>query len=194
MKELSSFFDFHAETWDLGIRQSDLDNIDMIMQYANISKDDKILDVGTGTGVLIPFFKKNGVTEITAVDFSKKMVEVFKSKHPDIKIYNINYEEQYFDDESFSKIFIFNTFPHFDNYKKIFELSYNYLKPNGSLVIAHSMSREELNQIHINAGKEVEKDVLISNDEFMKLYSLSGFVNINIISNRLFFASGIKVK
>lgn len=192
MKELTSFFDSHAETWDLSIRQSDLDNIDVIMQYSKISMEDKILDVGTGTGVLVPFFKKNGVTEITAVDFSKKMVEVFKSKHPDVKIYNINYEEQYFNDESFSKIFIFNTFPHFNNYKKIFELSYNYLKPNGALIVAHSMSREELNKIHINAGKEVEKDLLISDDEFMELYARSGFVNINVISDKLFFASGVK--
>ena len=192
MKERNNFFDSHAETWDSGIRKRDLDNIETIMQYAKISSKDTILDVGTGTGILIPFFKKKGVIEITAIDFSKKMVEIFKTKFPEVKIHNTDYEKRYFDDESFSKIFIFNTFPHFNNYKNVFQLSYDYLVPGGALIIAHSMSREELNQIHRDAGKEVEKDILISDDEFRNLYSENGFVDINVISNNSFFASGIK--
>lgn len=192
MKKLSVFFDSHAETWDSHIRPKDISNIEQIIKYANLSNRDKILDVGTGTGVLIPFLKKSGVKHITAVDFSEGMTKVFKRKFNDVDVHNADYEQKYFDKNSFSKIIIFNTFPHFSNYEKVFQLSYEYLMSKGTLIIAHSMSRKELNQIHKDAGKEVEKDVLISDDEFTKLYSESGFLNVKIISNKLFFASGIK--
>ncbi len=194
MKKLSTFFDTHAETWDSHIRPKDIYNIEQIIKYAELSDKDKILDVGTGTGVLIPFFKKSGVKHITAVDFSEGMTKVFKRKFNDVDVHHADYEQQYFDEKLFSKIMIFNTFPHFSNYEKVFQLSYKYLIPNGALIIAHSMSREELNHIHKNAGKEVQNDVLIPDKEFIELYTKHGFSDIKILSKGLFYASGLKVK
>lgn len=192
MKELSNFFDKHSKNWDLGIEKYELENISTIMTYSQINKTDTILDVGTGTGILIPFFKKHKVTNISALDISPKMLQIFKTKFPEIKTYNIDYEKKFFDNNSFSKIFIFNTFPHLKNPKTVFKISYDYLKPNGHLIIAHSKTREQINQIHKNAGKAVEKDILISDDEFKQLYLESGFTDISVICSNLFFSIGTK--
>ena len=64
------------------------------------------LDVGTGTGVLIPYLIKavGPSGSVTAIDYSEKMVQVCKTKHSHIKNVNIkvgNIEEDTFPARNF---------------------------------------------------------------------------------------------
>lgn len=43
-----------------------------------------VLDVGTGTGAWAAMFLKYGVTKVHGIDFSTKMLEVGRKKHPEI--------------------------------------------------------------------------------------------------------------
>lgn len=190
MSNLKTFFDDLASDWDKKFTPEDFVNIEKIISLSEIKSNDVILDVACGTGVLTPYFIKANIKNITAVDISEKMLKELNKKHPSVTTIHMDYQKKYFNNEQFSKIFIFNALPHFDNHKKVFELSYDYLKDDGKLIIAHSIDREKLSKIH-SKNQQTKGHELPTDEQLIELYS-SGFSDIKLISKDFIFAIGTK--
>ena len=158
------FFNSIAEKWDSTINV-DEKKINKLLSQISISNGDSILDVGTGTGVLIPFYKElNRDGEITGVDISEGMLSVAKRKFGQLS--NVRFEVLDIENDSiekkFDKIVLYSMFPHLNNrVEAVKKLVNNNLKENGKLLIAHSDSREFLNNLHSNADERVSEDRLI---------------------------------
>lgn len=77
----SRFFNSVAKNWDNMIEVND-SKINYLLSKLEIKEDDSILDIGTGTGVLIPFLD-NLVPSvfIRGIDISKGMLEVALEKY-----------------------------------------------------------------------------------------------------------------
>ena len=76
----ADFFNSVAFTWDKMCRYDDK-KIRFLLQLLDICPNDSILDVVTGTGVLIPYFREvNPLGKIIAIDNSPKMIEVAQKK------------------------------------------------------------------------------------------------------------------
>ena len=74
------FFDSIAKDWDNIIEVNEL-KINTLLSKLNIKDNQSILDVGTGTGVLIPFLKKlNKTGFIKGVHISTQMLGYSKRK------------------------------------------------------------------------------------------------------------------
>jgi len=97
-----------------------------------------------------------------------------------------------FKNSSFSKIIIFNSFPHFSRRQAVFENSFAALKPGGKLCIAHSTTRDELAAIHEKAGPEVAAHILPPDDRLLALYSKAGFVDTQLSDSGYFYSEGQK--
>ena len=160
----AQFFDSIAKDWDNIIEINEL-KINTLLSKINIKDNQSILDVGTGTGVLIPFLKKlNQTGFIKGVDISSKMLGIAKEKFKDNK--NLSFEildvENDKINEKFDKIILYSMFPHLQNKTlTIKSLVENNLKENGQLMIAHSNSREFLNNMHKEKDETVKNDRLI---------------------------------
>lgn len=158
------FFNSIAEKWD-STTKVDAKKINKLLSQISISNGDSILDIGTGTGVLIPFYKElNRDGEITGVDISEGMLNVAKRKFG--QLINVKFEkvdvEKDFIEEKYDKIVLYSMFPHLNNKTEtIKKLVNNNLKEKGKLLIAHSDSREFLNNLHSNADERVSEDILI---------------------------------
>lgn len=63
---------------DVGIR------LDTIVSAASLSAESRVLDVGTGVGVLLPRIKQYGVSKIVACDLSSEMLAEARRRHPDV--------------------------------------------------------------------------------------------------------------
>lgn len=158
------FFNSIAQNWDSIIKVNE-SKINYLLEKLQVNKDSKILDVGTGTGVLIPFLTKlNPNGNIKAVDISNNMLEVAKSKFDHISHLSfdlVDVEEDIIDDE-FDRIILYSMFPHLENktatIKKLVE---NNLSNNGKLMIAHSDSRIFLNNLHRSTDDRVSESRLI---------------------------------
>ena len=192
MNEIKDYFDRHAARWDGYQKTEDAPVIEEILDRAGLTAADRVLDVACGTGVLVPFVTRRGVKGLTATDISPKMAELFRAKFPGIPLVTGNYEERMFPAGAFSKIIIFNAFPHFEDETAVFENSRFYLKPGGQLFVAHSMNRQQLDEHHRKAGLEVQDHVLIPDADFRRLYAQAGFTDIMVENASYFFSSGTR--
>ncbi len=180
------FFDSMAEKWD-EVCQHDTDKIEKILNLINIQNGDKILDVGTGTGILIPFLREQVGEQgkIVAIDVSKKMLEIAERKYTYDNVSFVcddvlksDLPSQYFD-----YAICYSVFPHFENKKIAIENLSSYLKEAGKLMVCHSQSREEINKLHRNASKAVAEDNLPTTDEFKECFSELNLETIIEIDN-----------
>ena len=180
------FFNRAAETWDKRFKTQELlDFIEHLISELHLKPGQKILDVGTGTGILIPFLLeavgKNG--HVTAIDFAEKMVQLCKAKYasfPKVKILVQQVERLQFDSGSFDAIACFGLFPHLESKEEALRQMNRVLRKGGRLIIAHALSSTELRNHHCKAESIVAQDWLPEGEKMKKLLKQAGFDKIQI--------------
>lgn len=199
-KDHKEFFNKFAETWD-EITFHDPEKLEKIFSALDLKPGQKVLDVGSGTGVTIPYLfnyvKESG--SIVSIDFSKKMIIISKKKHPIEKFPNLQFKVQDINKFSMNReydaILCYSCFPHFQD--KIHTISHltKGLKKQGKLMIAHSDSRETINNIHKDAkSKIIHQDSLPTIEEISSLMEKSGLKVIETLdNNEMFYILGVKV-
>ena len=186
MTNRQSFFNEMAKTWDTRFQTQELEKfLKQLVPKFGLINGQKILDVGTGTGILIPFLLRAiGPTgHITAIDYAEKMIKVCRSKYGNFsnvsftvqKIEQIDYAS-----ESFDAVTCFGLFPHLENRQEILCQLNRVLKQGGKLIIAHALSSKEIKAHHHDSSAAVKKDVLPSRSEMRRLLKQAGFHRIRI--------------
>ncbi|WP_010254476.1 class I SAM-dependent methyltransferase [Treponema primitia] len=158
--EKLDFFNDIAEKWD-STSHYDMDKIELLIKLLYIKNGDAVLDVGTGTGVLIPILLKL-TGNITAIDSAEKMIELAHKKfaHTEVNFIHGDVLEYPFDDGAFDHIICYSVFPHFDDKPLAISRLAKKLKPGGLLSILHSASKEKINGIHVHAHN---RDIMADN-------------------------------
>jgi len=179
------YFNNAAGTWDERFHTPMLSSfLEKLVPQFGLKTEQNILDVGTGTGVTIPYLIRavgpSGL--VTAIDYSEKMVQICKTKHSHIKNVSIKVGniEDAFPAESFDAIICFGVFPHLDNKENALQNINNMLKPSGKLVIAHAISSEELKAHHKKVSEQVAHAMLPKKSKMIQLLEQAGFTQISI--------------
>jgi Methylase involved in ubiquinone/menaquinone biosynthesis len=172
------FFDRLAAAWD-NISVHDLNKVDYITSLLEMKGTERILDVGTGTGIMMPFYEKrltNG--SVLAIDISENMIARCNEKypacdHPSLEfkvadIYDLDLEKE------FNIVMCYSCFPHFKDHQKAVNIFTSSLKSGGKFVIAHSSSRDHINHVHRQGGSDIRDDVLPTLEELTKIMNASG--------------------
>lgn len=188
-KEVIKFFDNLAEGWDAEQIPKDA-IIEKILKNGEIATGKDILDIACGTGILFPFYFKRNVKSVTGIDISSEMVKIAKSKFPETEIICGDAEEYLFH-KTFDVIMIYNAFPHFPNPEKLIQNLSEHLEENGRIIIAHSMSREEILSRHQKRASNVSLELPTAEDlaEMLKPYF---DVDIIISDSEMYQVSGTK--
>lgn len=192
MTTMRTFFDSHAPHWDSYQRPSDGEQVGRIIDRVAPGPADSVLDVGCGTGILVPFLEARGVQQYLGMDLSAGMAAQFRRKHPHRDLLVADFAEENLRPERFTLVIVFNAFPHFDAEERVFARAFQVLRPGGRLVIAHSMNREQLDEHHRKAGRAVEDHVLIADVEFQRLYKQAGFIDVTVENTDHFYSCGSK--
>lgn len=172
-----AFFNSIAEEWDK-TNEVNKEKINFLLSRVHIQEGDKVLDIGTGTGVLIPFIREfNKMGEINALDVSEGMLHKAKEKYnnlPNVKFTLLDVEEEKVEGK-YNKIILYSMFPHLKRREDtIRKLVTENLCDSGKLIIAHSSSREFLNNMHSKKDERVKKDRLIEVNKQKKLFEEIG--------------------
>lgn len=186
MKEHIKYFDNVADEWDSILFNRE--KIEEMIDRMNISSEETILDVGCGTGKLIPYLqkKRNSVGLIYGLDFSIKMlINAKKKNYPGVvKFINGFAEKLPFKENRFLRIICLAVFPHITDKESAVKEFHRILKNNGTLNILHLMSREELNEFHKSLGDVLSKDVLPDESTMRRILKECGFKNVVIINKQ----------
>lgn len=159
-----SFFDELAQTWDDNEVLSTPETIRNILSLVNIQEGQEVLDLGTGTGVLLPYIAERiGTTgRITAVDYSSEMlkraINKFSRLNVPIEFLNIDFENENIEGE-YDRVVLYCVYPHLhtpvDTLKWLKKVN---LKPDGTITIAFPCDNNFINNIH--REKHSHSDVL----------------------------------
>jgi ubiquinone/menaquinone biosynthesis C-methylase UbiE len=181
-----TFFNQMAATWDQhfytpGLKQ----HLEALVPLFHLHPGSKVLDVGAGTGGIIPFLLQAIGPEglIWSVDFADKMVEIGAKKfedEPRVRFYLVAVEALPFPDELFHHIVCFGALPHFADKHLALKEMHRVLQGDGTLIIAHALSSQEIKRHHIGAGP-VSHDFLPEETEMRSLLESTGFCVLQLI-------------
>ena len=107
-----------------------------------LKKDDKVLDIGAGTGKYSIYLYNEGY-DVTSVELVKHNLKVLQKKEPNIKSYQGNAINLKFKDNSFDIILLFGPMYHlisFEDKLKALNEAKRVLKPNGKIFISYCMN------------------------------------------------------
>lgn len=185
----SLFFDNLSETWDsLGPPPSD-ERIVTFLNTLSIKPGDTVIDLGTGTGLLIPYIFHYQPKKVIAVDLSEKMLMKVEKKYGAEfgerlillrdDIHNLDLA-----DESVNVVICNGAYPHFHNKELALAEINRILHPGGFLAINHFSSKEFINTIHAGASNEyIQQDLLEDVEHEADKVKKAGFIVKTKIDN-----------
>lgn len=197
MMDRRNFFHVHAEKWDDMFAPAFVKRVEAeIVPRLGLSRGQKVLDVGSGTGLLLPMIKKCvGIKgSVTALDYAPGMIAQAQKKFGSWYSYVCAPAEKTgLRSASFDVVVCFNAFPHFPDKVKVLKEFYRLLQRNGRLVIAHADNRAAINAFHANIGGVVGSDMLPENDEMIAAMRKAGFIKPEITEGeKLYLSVAIK--
>lgn len=149
-----NFFNNIAPQWDSMEVRSLPDRINHILDLMEIHPGMDIADLGTGTGVLIPYLlERVGLDgSITAIDGSEGMLNIARDKYAELSD-NISFLLSDFEEsmpsKKFDKIILYCVYPHLQSpIATLKTLVDHHLNPDGSIYIAFPNDESFVNHIH----------------------------------------------
>lgn len=147
-----AFFDAHAHGWEERGYPADVrGRLEVLVDCFGIEPGEKILDVGCGEGVLVPYLldRLGPSGFVVELDNSLEMLKGAARKSArQIQCVWAGVETLPLVDADFDRVICFASFPHFANPVKALKQIHRVLKSAGTLVIAHLLSRDEIARHH----------------------------------------------
>jgi len=155
-----------------------------IVEKLNIEPGAKVLDIGSGTGLLLPLLKRevgaNG--KVIALDYAKEMVVRARAKGSGDNIDHIIADAMYIplSQRSINYAICNAVFPHFSDMIMALTEIARVLRSGGLLLICHAKSRQFVNELHRTIGGAISEHIIPDDSEVRRLLQSSGFRDIDI--------------
>lgn len=172
------YFNQKASEWDSLLTEEVRERLRQIISSLKIKRGSTILDVGTGTGVLLPFLLEatGPGGKVVALDIAEKMLEKARARVGErVELVLGDITAAPFGDSTFDEVICNSCFPHVKDKLRALKEMARILKPGGRLVVCHPMSREAVNNLHRSLGGVVGNDLLPEHEEMHELCRQAGF-------------------
>jgi ubiquinone/menaquinone biosynthesis C-methylase UbiE len=197
MNDRKEFFESYADEWDKNFTAEDMELISYLVKTLGIKPNDKIADLGCGTGVLFDTLRRNvgpgGL--VVGVDFSHGMTHKAHKNFPFDNCLAVNADvlNLPLKSESFDMAVSLAAFPHFPDPDKVMSEAARILKRGAAFHIIHLLSSQELCRHHHHAGGPVAMDHLPPQEKMMLFFEQGHFLNVSITDQPgLYHARGVK--
>ena len=171
------WLDNHYKNPETGHHDLHAQRIQGIVSSLMLKPDNQVLDVGCGSGVLVPYLLEalSPRGRVFEMDYADEMILQNQACHKDDRITFICSDvlDMPFDADSLDAVICFACFPHFQHPGKALARMAESLKPSGRLTIAHLMSSTEL-AAHHSSHTPVSEDRLPSDEKMMQYVRESG--------------------
>ena len=184
MSRHRDYFNQMAVQWDSICTREGFIRLTHIIAQLDIKPGATVLDVGSGTGILLPLLTQAvGVKgRIVALDFAEEMLTSAKAKGfaDNIEYIVADASDMPLPNGSFDWVICNAVFPHFTDKSKALTEIARVLKRGGKLVICHVRSRQAVNEMHRTIGGAIADDLIPDDGEVRQLLADSGFAEIEI--------------
>jgi len=178
------YFNQLAGRWDRMTSQETRARLPEMIKRLGIKAGDTILDVGGGTGILLPLLHEvaGNKSKVISLDIAEEMLKRAKNNsHPN----NIHYVHADvaaipLASETFDFVICYSCFPHFPDKNKALAEMARVLRRNGRLVICHTASRHEINELHKSIGDVIGNDTIPNEVTMRRMLSKSGLKPIEV--------------
>lgn len=157
------YFDRNADYFLLDIPEDVQARTAYIVETAGVGGTSRILDVGTGAGVLIHYFLTNGAQpkNIVGCDLCAKMLEMARSRYPEISLLQCDVMEM--KEQGFDHIFFNACFGNMLDQKSVLAHCRTLLNRDGKIVISHPAA-QYVENLHVS-DPEIVPHLLPSKEE-----------------------------
>lgn len=166
-----------ADHWD-DRSAHDMDKMDYMVGLLGIKGGERILDVGTGTGVLIPLYERSGAGCVKAIDISERMISVARDRFPSAEHPGVSFEvmDVYDLDEkgAYDMVVCCACYPHLHDKVEALRVMSEALKDGGTLALLHPDSKEHIDERHRHQGVGVAVNSLPEMSETRALIKDTG--------------------
>ncbi len=157
-QEQKAFFDERAAGWDEHVHH-DEGRIRAILAHVPVHGL-PVLDVGCGTGVLVPHLRRMGASLVVESDVSPNMLAVNRAKHGDEGVRYACGDALTHEGGPYGAVLMYSMFPHFEDQRAALRRLRRLVAPGGCLLIAHGQGRAAINAMHREADEAVCRDRL----------------------------------
>lgn len=178
------YFNQLASKWDQIASAETRARLPQMIAELRIKPGDAILDIGGGTGILHPLLQKaaGDKSRIVTIDIAEEMLKLArKNGHKG----NINYIHADvatipLASERFDIVVCYSCFPHFSDKPKALAEIARVLRKGGRLVICHTASRHEINELHKSIGDVIGNDTIPDEATMRQMLKSSGLKPIEV--------------
>ncbi len=192
---IKEYFNERAAVWDEQVSEKDTTKLEQMSRRLDIKPGSTVLDVGTGTGVFLPFLLSNvgNSGQIVAMDFAEEMLKIAMSKRANGKVDYLcaDVGDIPGDNETFDSVVCYSSFPHFQDKPGALTEIFRVTRSGGRLFICHTSNREYINEIHRQLPV-VHDDTIPEADEMHGLLAKAGFIDIKIEDNEESYLSSAR--
>ena len=149
------------------------ERLEKIVMAAAIETGDSVLDVGTGTGILIPIIRQYEPGCIYACDLSEAMLRRLKENYSGVKTIQKDVRELTLPDESLDVVFINACYPNIADKAGALKNISRMLKPAGRMIISHPLGKAFIESLR--QGSPYPLDDFPFKSETKKLLGPYGF-------------------
>lgn len=158
MTSTAKFFNSVAAGYDERPNRPDNAKLQHIIDFAKVHRGDTVLDVGTGTGTLLPLLAKaiGPFGNIDAVDIASEMLAVAHDKHAGLPLpvrFMLTDIEKDSVHSLYDRVILLDVLPHLEQpMETIMRLYYHNLAGAGSVTLAQSCGRDAANAANAELG------------------------------------------
>ena len=123
------------------------ERLERIVSWAGIARGDVVLDLGTGTGVLVPLIRRYKPEKIYACDISDVMLTCLKEHYAYAETLLADARNLTLPDDSIDVIFMNACYPNIVDKRSTFTNISRMMKSGGRMVISHPMGKSFIDLI-----------------------------------------------
>lgn len=127
------------------------ERLERIVAAAEIAKKDAVLDVGSGTGILIPLIQTYEPALIYACDLSGKMLKQLHQHYPGVETILSDVRDLSLPDAGIDVVIINACYPNIVDKAAAFTNIARMMKPGGRMVISHPMGKSFIDALREKA-------------------------------------------
>ncbi len=136
------YFNENVDLFEPPLPEGVPERLEATVKASSLRRGERVLDVGTGTGILVPYIMKYSPSEIHVCDLAENMLRRVKRKFPQVMAHLCDVGNLQLPDDSLDVAFINACFSNIMDKSKCLDNLYRLMRPKGRLVVSHPLGRD----------------------------------------------------